>query len=147
MAQIKSLCSHALLLILALVKALQFADDEGVAHNDLHPWNIIVDFTKDLTPCIGIIDWGLALRVGLELQKTNNTDKNWQKLHPWQADELLDGKDPCPWSKATDVYAIGWVIWSFCKFYSEFSNYYGTEWYKRKVPVEVQAISRLILDD
>ena len=54
----KSICAHAPSLIHALVKALRFSHEEGIIHNDLHPWNIILDFTTDLTPRIKIIDWG-----------------------------------------------------------------------------------------
>lgn len=53
----KSICAHALSLIYALVKALRFAHDEEVIHNDLHPWNMMLDFMKDIIPWIGIIDW------------------------------------------------------------------------------------------
>lgn len=32
----------------------------------LQSWNIMIDFTIAGIPCIGIIDWGLALRAGVE---------------------------------------------------------------------------------
>ena len=45
----------------ALVQALGHAHKEGMVHNDLHAWNIMLDFTIACIPYIGIIDWNLSM--------------------------------------------------------------------------------------
>ena len=86
----KNLCMHAPTLIHALIQALEFAHSEGVIHNDLHPWNIMLDFTAEGVPRVGIIDWGLALRIEFEKRPTNNTTAQKHKLHPWRAHDLFN---------------------------------------------------------
>ena len=35
----------------------------GILHININPFNLVIDFTKDLKFQVGIIDWGLLLRV------------------------------------------------------------------------------------
>ena len=71
-----NVCLHAPSLIHAFVQALAYAHGEGIIHNDLHPWNIMVDFSIARVSRVGIIDWGLALREGVEQRPTNITNFN-----------------------------------------------------------------------
>ena len=78
----KVLIAHIPLVIHAMIQALLHAHNEGVLHCDLHPWNIMTNFTKDGKVHVGIIDWGLALRDGLERRKTDITNKKEHKMRP-----------------------------------------------------------------
>ena len=40
----------------ALVDGLAAAWMAGISHTNLHPFNVDIDFTKDMKSCIGIID-------------------------------------------------------------------------------------------
>ena len=94
-------CLHAPSLIQALVQSLGYDHSKAVLHNDLHPWNIMLDFTARGIPRIGILVWGLAMRAGVEHRPTNITNALEHRIQPWRADELLDAKNPCPWSFAS----------------------------------------------
>lgn len=121
------LIAHIPSVMHAMIQALLYAHNEGVLHCDLHPWNIMTDFTKDGKVRVGIIDWGLALRDGLETRKTNITNKKDHRMRPWRADELLNNESPCPYSKSTDLYAICWCIDYLSLFSKEFSEHYNVE--------------------
>lgn len=139
-----NLCLHAPSLIHAFVQALAHAHGEGVFHNDLHPWNIMLDFTAEGVPRIGLIDWGLAMRAGVEQRVTNITNQVQHRIRPWRADELLAIKHPCPWTYATDVYAVAWVIDCICKFCFEYSQWASTNWATTRTSVDIQTIARII---
>ena len=93
----KHFVEHAPSVIHALVQALAFAHKQGVLHNDMHPWNVMLDYTLDGIARVGIIDWGLALCVGFEFRPTNITTAAEHNARPWRAPELLDKESPCPW--------------------------------------------------
>lgn len=139
-----NVCLHAPSLIHAFVQALAYAHGEGIIHNDLHPWNIMIDFTATGVPRVGIIDWGLALRAGVEQRPTNITNQLEHRIRPWRADELLALRHPCPWSYATDVYAAAWVIDAICKFCFEFSQWKNTNWATTRISVDIQTIANII---
>lgn len=142
----KNLCMYAPSLIHAFVQALAHAHEEYILHNDLHPWNVMLDYTAGGVPRIGIIDWGLAMRAGVEQKATNITNQVEHRIRPWRADELCDAKNPCPWTFATDVYAAAWIIDAICRFCFEFSQWAGTEWANTRTSVDVQTIQRIIQD-
>ena len=48
----------------AIVAGMNAAHMAGILHTDLHPFNVMLDFTRDMHVHVGIIDWGLLLRVG-----------------------------------------------------------------------------------
>ncbi|KAI5059692.1 hypothetical protein GOP47_0026011 [Adiantum capillus-veneris] len=78
----KSLSMHVSGVIHALVQALAHAHPTGVLHTDLHPWNVMLDFTEDGILRVGIIDWGLALRMALEKRPTNIVNALEHELRP-----------------------------------------------------------------
>ena len=88
----ENLCLHAPSFIHAFVQSLAYAHKEGIIHNDLHPWNIMVDFTAAGVPRVGNIDWRLALRAGVDQRATNIHNQLQHKLRPWRADELFSIK-------------------------------------------------------
>lgn len=137
-------CLHAPALIHAFVQALVHAHGKGVLDNDLHPWNIMIDFIAAGVPRIGIIDWGLAMRAGIEQRVTNITNQLQHKIRPWRADELLAIKHPCPWTYATDVFAAAWVIDAICKFCFEYSEWASTDWATTRTSVDIQTIAGII---
>ena len=108
------LINYAPSIIHALVQSLLFAHDHGVLHNDLHPWNVVIDITKEGIPRVGIIDWGLALRIRFEKRASNVTKRADHNARPWRAEELCDANHPCPYSYSTDTYALAWMIQMFC---------------------------------
>ena len=131
------MCLYAPFVIHALVQALVHAHGEGILHNDLHPWNIMLDFTTIGVPYIGLIDWGLAMRTGIEHRPTNITNPVEHKIHPWRSVELLDAKYPSPWSYALYVYALSWVIYCIYKFCFEHSQWANTKWSNTHTSVDI----------
>ena len=105
---------------------------------------MMLDFTAGGVPRIGLIDWGLAMRVGLEHRPTNITNPLEHKIRPWRADELLDAQSPCPWTYGTDVYAVAWVIYCICKFCFEYSAWAETDWANTRTSIDVKTIERIV---
>ena len=140
----ENLCLYAPSFIHAFVQSLAYTHKEDIIHNDLHPWNVMVDFTAASVPRVGIIDWGLALRAGVEQRATNIHNQLQHKLRPWRAYELLQVKHLCPWTYETDVYAAAWAIDAICKFCFEFSEWKGTNWASTRPSVDIQMIARII---
>lgn len=133
------LVKYAPSIIHALVQTLQFAHDHGVLHNDLHPWNVVIDITKEGIPRVGLIDWGLALRVKFEKRPSNVVDRKEHDARPWRAEELCDARSGCPYSYSTDTFALVWLIQIFCTTCEEYASHYGVDWAGR-AQVEVQTI-------
>lgn len=48
----------------AIIVGMNAAHMPKILHTDLHPFNVMLDFTRDMHVRVGIIDWGLLLRVG-----------------------------------------------------------------------------------
>ena len=63
LARLRALITNMPHIMHALVDGMAAAHMEGIVHTDIHPFNIVLDFIKDLKVQIGIIDWGLLLRV------------------------------------------------------------------------------------
>ena len=53
-------------------------------------WNIKLDFNGDGVPQVSIIDWSLALRVGIANRPTHIIAPLKHKLWPWRANKPLD---------------------------------------------------------
>ena len=47
----------------ALVDGMVAAHMAEIVHTNIHTFNLVLDFMKDLKVQIGIIDWGLLLKV------------------------------------------------------------------------------------
>ena len=58
-------------------------------HNDLHAWNVVLDIMKEGIPRVGIIDWGLALRMQFEKRPSNVTYKIYHDARLWRADDPI----------------------------------------------------------
>ena len=86
--QLSVVINYAPSIIHALVQTLMFAHSQGVLHNDLHAWNVVIDITKDGIPRVGIIDWGMALRMNFEKKASNITAKKDHDARPWRAAKL-----------------------------------------------------------
>ncbi|MCO5552204.1 hypothetical protein L7F22_005716 [Adiantum nelumboides] len=121
MCCILAFCNNAPSLIHAMVQTMAFAHCKGVLHCDLHPGNVVLDFTQDHQPRIGIIDWGLALRVGYEKRVSQAPHRKDHDFRPWLAPELLGADDEDVYKKGVDVYALSWMILQICTFCEEFS--------------------------
>lgn len=110
----------------ALVDGLAAAHTAGIIHTDLHPFNIVLDFTRDLKTRVGIIDWGLLLRAPKKRASLNfvfDADKNPEKVaeanvyadrerpkRGWLAPELYDPFLVDAYTPASDVYALGYLL-------------------------------------
>ncbi len=143
--QLSVVINYAPSIIHALVQTFMFAHSQGVLHNDLHAWNVVLDITKDGIPRVGIIDWGLALRMNFEKKASNVTVKKEHDARPWRAPELCDPDHACPWSCSTDTYALAWLIQLLCKSCEEFASYFKFEWGGR-TEVEVKTIQSWMPD-
>ncbi|MCO5548626.1 hypothetical protein L7F22_002086 [Adiantum nelumboides] len=139
MCRILAFCNKAPSLIHAMVNTMAFTHYKGVLHCDLHPGNVVLDFTKDNQPHIGIIDWGLALRMGNEIRVSHPHRKD-HDFRPWFALELLGANDEDVYKKGVDVYALSWMILQICTFYEEFSSLHETSWDDIDVASQIQHI-------
>ena len=81
----------------------------------------MLDFTPNNQPRIGVIDWGLALRLNYEKHASLTPNMKDVQLRPWLAPELLSATNLDVYSKAVDVYALSWMILQICTFCEEFS--------------------------
>ena len=142
--RINGFCEQAPNLIHAMVQAMAFAHEMGVVHCDLHPLNIMLDFTRDCLPRIGIIDWGLALRLGFEKRKSSSFLEKTHVLRPWLAPELLDKENDEVYTKAVDTYALSWVIVQICTFCAEFSSEHKTGWESTLVASQCDHIKHIV---
>ncbi|MCO5614472.1 hypothetical protein L7F22_068755 [Adiantum nelumboides] len=109
-----------------MVQTMAFAHCKDVLHCDLHPGNFVVDFTQDHQPHIGIIDWGLALRVGYEKRVSQAPHRKDHDFWPWLAPELLGADDEDVYKKGVDVYVLSSMILQICTFCEEFSSLHET---------------------
>lgn len=126
MAQIKATVVNMPHIMHAIVDGMNAAHMAGIVHTDLHPFNIMLNFTRDMHVRVGIIDWGLMLRVGKKRKSLTfvfDAAKNltlvaerviWAEREktrkPWLAPELFDPRSDDAWSKASDVYALGYLL-------------------------------------
>ena len=125
----------------ALVDGMATAHMARIVHTDVHPFNIVLDFTKDLKVQIGIIDQGLLLKVPSKCQSLNfvvDANKNptraaeakayadkEQHKQLWLAPEGWDHLLADAYSQASDVYALDYLFELFMNFGKKAKSY---EW-------------------
>lgn len=116
------------------------AHSAGVLHTDLHAFNIVLDFTRNMHVRVGIIDCGLLLRAGNTRPSSfyifdpdNNKERFEEKRvqgqrerrdKPWLAPEICDPLQTSAYSKESDVYALGWLLDVLIDFWKGASKYY-----------------------
>ncbi|MCO5590703.1 hypothetical protein L7F22_044678 [Adiantum nelumboides] len=140
MCRILEFCNNAPSLIHAMMQTMAFAHYKGVLHCDLHPGNVVLDFTQDHQPRIGIIDWGLAIRVGYEKRVSQAPHRKDHNFWPWLAPELMGAEDEDVYKKGVDVYALSWMILQICTFCEEFSLLHETGWDDTDAASQIQHI-------
>lgn len=134
-ARIKAMAMNMPHIMHALVDGMAAAHMAGIVHFDLHPFNVVLDFTKDVKARIGIIDWGLMLRSPNKPPAINfvfEADKNPAKvveaqayadreLHkrPWLAPELYNPFEANAYTQASDVYALGYMLEALFDFWKK----------------------------
>ena len=146
-SRISSFCKNAPSLIHAIVQSVLFAHSQGVVHCDLHPGNVMLDFTPNNQPRIGVIDWGLALRLNHEKRVSLTPNLKDAQLRPWLAPELLGTTNFDVYTKAVDVYALGWMILQICTFCEQFSSVHETGWESPTEASQIQHITLIVKAD
>ncbi|MCO5592527.1 hypothetical protein L7F22_046530 [Adiantum nelumboides] len=130
-----------------MVRTMAFAHSKGVLHCDLHPGNVVLDFTQDHQSRIGIIDWGLALRVGYEKHVSQAPHRKDHDFRPWLPPELMGADDKDVYRKGVDVYALSWIILQMSTFCEEFSSLHETGWDDIDAASQIQHISFIMRVD
>jgi serine/threonine protein kinase len=87
----------------SIFKSIADAHEEGIIHCDIHSGNILKNNHYSLTL---LTDFGLS-KVATD-SAGHGKGKGSYGIVPYMAPELLQG---APYSKATDIYALGMVMW------------------------------------
>ncbi|MCO5546586.1 hypothetical protein L7F22_000015 [Adiantum nelumboides] len=134
-------------IIASLVQTMNFAHAQNVVHCDLHPFNIMLDFAKDCKPRIGVIDWGMAMRLGIERRTSLSCGTKSHKLRPWLAPELLTkSRNQRVYTKEVDIYALSWVIVEMITFCRELAMEHKTSWPKSESARQDHFIEKIVKD-
>lgn len=91
-----------------IARALEFAHDQGIAHMDLKPGNVIVT-QEDRCK---LADFGCCQAVDINDKPASPTKSNLTGTYAYRAPELLRGE--CPTTKA-DIYSYGICLWQMMK--------------------------------
>jgi len=81
---------------IAACDAAAHLHQHGYVHGDINPGNLVVDITDEVT----LVDLGIARAIG--------GAGSVRGTHAYMAPEQVRGE---PWSPATDVFALGVVLW------------------------------------
>ena len=121
------LVQHMPAILHALVDGIAATHTAGIVHCNLHPFNIMLDYTRTNQPQIGAIDWGMMIRMptpkrgSLNFESNASTDPSalvevqdrarfeLQK-RPWLAPEIYDHNCADAFTKASDIYALGFIF-------------------------------------
>lgn len=109
-----------------LVDGMDTTHMAGRVYTHFHPFKKVLDFTKDLQPCVGIIDWGLIFclpnkqashnlveeahknpKKGVEVQEYR------ERLRPkriWLDPNMYNPLESNTFSVASDVYALEYLF-------------------------------------
>jgi eukaryotic-like serine/threonine-protein kinase len=125
----RAVTKHVALAIVAKVaEAVAFLHSQGWIHGDIGPSNIIVASDSDLTSPSSVVvcDLGIARRIGEAgpiVERTSErlaagpiVERTSERLaagpvrgtHAYMAPEQVRGE---PWTEATDVFALGILLW------------------------------------
>ena len=70
--------------------------------------------------------------MGIEQCKTNILDAVEHNRRPWRAPELCNPKASCPYTKASDMYAVVYGCKALCIWCKEFSEFYKVPWQNQR---------------
>lgn len=91
-----------------IARALEFAHEQGIAHMDLKPGNVIV--TPD-DRC-KLADFGCCQAVEINDKPASPTKSNLTGTYAYRAPELLRGESP---TTKADIYSYGICLWQMMK--------------------------------
>ena len=72
----------------ALVDGIAATHTAGIVHCNLHPFNIMLDYTRTNQPQIGIIDWGKMIQT-----LTNQASLNFEPNASTDPSALIEVQD------------------------------------------------------
>ncbi len=114
--------ARTLAIVEATCRAVSHLHAHGWVHGDLNPSNLIVDDTDHVT----LIDLGIARAISLAGAVRGT--------HAYMAPEQVRGE---PWTEATDVFALGIVLWELVAGTRLFHR--GPSWLSMAAVVEAAA--------
>ncbi|MCW5964109.1 MAG: protein kinase [Bryobacterales bacterium] len=135
--------TEALPLIRQICDGLAALHREGIVHRDLKPGNVILSNPKAGNPIVKITDFGLARRIA-EPDATRSGLTNTRDIvgtPRYMAPEQLTGQ---PVSPATDIYALGLVIYEMLTGFLPFNAEGLGDNAVQKTTLEPEAPSRLV---
>ncbi|KAJ7554363.1 hypothetical protein O6H91_06G137000 [Diphasiastrum complanatum] len=103
--------------------------------------NVMINFTNQMHPRIGVIDWGLAVRVQYESKKSWVANPTIHALRQWLAPELLNRNHF--YTRATDIWSVAWLIIKFITFCEEFCKLHYPDW-NQSLQQQMQSISNML---
>ena len=91
-----------------IARALEFAHEQGIAHMDLKPGNVLV------TPedSCKLADFGCCQAVDINDKPASPTKSNLTGTYAYRAPELLRGESP---TTKADIYSYGICLWQMMK--------------------------------
>lgn len=92
--------AHALAIASAACDAAAHLHEHGLVHGDIHPRNLIVEPRAGAVPSVMLVDLGVTRPLGASGPVRGTPS--------YMAPEQVRGE---PWTPATDVFAIGVVLW------------------------------------
>ena len=96
---------------------------------------------------LNLMEMENRLRLNYEKHISLTPNVKDAQLRPWLAPELLGTSNSNVYSKAVDVYALGWMILQICTFCEEFSSVHETGWESTNEASQIQHISLIVKSD
>ena len=95
----------------ALVDGVAVAHTAGIVHCDLHPFNIMLDYTRTNQPQIGIIDWGMLIQMPTKHASLNfESNANTDLAALVEVQEIYDHNCADAFTKSSDIYALKFIF-------------------------------------